>query len=176
MKLKRKKVGDQSYELIDTEVGDVVATAVKTGVDGRDTYPWDWTLTDPSVEFGASGLPTGGSRATLKDVIDFVQSNTNRYGLTYKREFRDRDAKREQALAEAQAENARVESALAAMVRKLDERTKGHLGYIANRDELIAILQEVTPHLSVGIYLEDERHGNVSVEIKFGLTLERGKL
>jgi hypothetical protein len=150
--------------------------AYMTGRQGVDNYPWEWYLTDPSVEFGESGLRTQGATESLKNAIDFIESNASKYGLTYRKELRDRDAKREQALANAKAENAKVESALQAMVRKIDQRPEGHLGYVTNRDELIAILQEVTPLISVGIYLDDERHGNISVEIKFGLTLERDKL
>jgi hypothetical protein len=156
----------------------VVARASKVGVSGRDHYPWDWYLMDDTVEFGSSGLRLQGSTETLQGAIDFIEANANRYGLTYKRELRERDAKREQALVEAQAENAKAESALAAMVRKLDARDKRNSrGYVTKRDELIAILSEVSKHVSVVIIEEElpyaQAYKEISVTIKLGLTLER---
>lgn len=68
--------------------------------------------------------------------------------------------------------------ALVKMVRKLDARNKRvSQGYVTNRDELIAILSELTPLLSVAI-LEEERpysvqHKEISVTVKLGFTLER---
>lgn len=91
MKLKRKKTGDRKYDLIDTEVGDVVATAVQTGERGRDDYPWEWSLTDINYEFGDSGLSTGGSRESLKDIVDFVESAASKYGITYRRDLREKE-------------------------------------------------------------------------------------
>lgn len=91
MKIKRQKVGDRKYNLIDTEVGDVVATAVQTGERGRDNYPWEWALADDTVEFGDSGLSTGGSRESLKDIVDFIEGNANHYGLTYRRDLREKE-------------------------------------------------------------------------------------
>jgi hypothetical protein len=184
------------YELIDTEVGDVVARASKVGVSGRDHYPWDWYLMDDTVEFGSSGLRLQGSTETLQGAIDFIEANANRYGLTYKRELRDRDAKREQAIADAKAQLEQVwedgprvdkreiegmfaapkESALAAMVRKIDNRIPGYAGYVGQRDELIAILKEVSPLVSVSFVKDsfyNNNPGEISVTIKLGLTLER---
>lgn len=79
MKLKRKKVGDQKYDLIDTSVGDVVAHAVKTG-SHLDDYPWDWRLADGLHFGGVQGLKEGGVMDTLKGVVDYVESGINRYG------------------------------------------------------------------------------------------------
>ncbi len=195
MKIKRKKVGDRTYELIDTEVGDVVARVSMTGRYGVDHYPWDWHLTDDTVEFGDSGMRTQGVTETLKGAIDFIEVNANRYGLTYRKELHDRAIKREQAIARAKAEdlegvgNVKVDrreiegtfkpvSALTKMVRKLDSRNKRtSRGYVTNRDELIAILSEVSRLVSVSI-VEEERpysvqHKEISVTITLGLTLER---
>jgi len=214
MKLKRKKVGDRSYELVDTVTGKVIATAAQTGEHGRDNYPWDWHLSDDMI-FGKLGVRTGHSAESLKDIVSIVESGSDQYGLLkpvgqvsgydikegqvfkamlhgltyYFRATQDaygsgsthiaandskgeltevvieqgdtvtlyvdalapvnREQKREEALAKAVEEA--PESALAAMVRKLDERPRGHSGVIVNRDELIAILIEVTPLLTVAI-------------------------
>ena len=74
-----------------------------------------------------------------------------------------------------------VPTALQKMVKKLDARDKRHSqGYVTNRDELIAILSEVSKLVSVSI-VEEERpysvqHKEISVTIKLGLTLERDLL
>jgi len=174
MKLKRKKTGDRKYDLIDTEVGDVVATAVQTGERGRDDYPWEWSLTDINYEFGDSGLSTGGSRESLKDIVDFVESAASKYGITYRRDLKAQDEAKA-------AEEKKAASALRKMVKKLDGRNKRtSQGYVTNRDELIAILSEVSKLVSVSI-VEEERpysvqHKEISVTIKLGLTLERDLL
>lgn len=181
MKIKRVKTGDRQYNLVDVEVGDVVATAVQTGERGRDNYPWEWSLADPTVEFGDSGMKTGGSKESLKDIVSYVEANANKYGLTYRKDLRDRDAKREAAIEAAKNANATFETALQAMVRKLDARNKRtSQGYVTNRDELISILKEVSKLVSVSI-VEEERpysvqHKEISVTIKLGLTLERDLL
>ena len=181
MKIKRVKTGDRKYNLVDVVVGDVVATAVQTGERGRDNYPWEWALADDSVEFGDSGLKTGGVMESLKNIVDYVEANASHYGLTYRKDLRDRDAKREDAIAKAEEENKKAQSALRKMVRKLDARNKRtSQGYVTNRDELMAILSELTPLLSVAI-LEEERpysvqHKEISVTIKLGFTLERDLL
>lgn len=72
-------------------------------------------------------------------------------------------------------------TALQEMVRKLDKRDKRtSQGYVTKRDELIAILSEVSKLVSVSI-VEEERpysvqHKEISVKIKLGLTLERDLL
>jgi hypothetical protein len=185
MKLKRKKVADRTYELIDTEVGDVVARVSMTGRYGVDDYPWDWSLTDETVEFGDSGFKTSGVTDTLSAAIDFIETNANRFGLTYRRSMRDRDQKRAEALAAAKKEDqekaAASVSALKKMVRKLDARNKYRsAGYVTGRDELINILKEVSPLVSVSI-IEKElpyavAHTDIAIEIKLSLTLERDKL
>jgi hypothetical protein len=237
MKLKRKKVGDRSYELVDRETGKAIATASQTGEHGRDNYPWDWSLSDEMI-FGRLDMRTGHSAESLKDIVDTVEGGADQYGLlkpvarvdpysikegqvfrsmtrgrfyfyratqdayggelnTYipandhKGELTEvvliegdtvtlyadalapvnREQKREEAIAKAKEEA--PESALAAMVRKMDSRYPGQRGYVTNRDELVAILSEVTSHTSVGIYYGGESGGDISVEIKLSLTLER---
>lgn len=226
MKLKRVKTGDRKYNLIDVAVGDVVATAVQTGERGRDNYPWEWSLADQTVEFGDSGLKTGGSKESLKDIVDYVEANASKYGLTYRKDLRDKDAKRDAAIKaakeedEAKALSARRDElarefdhkyaasydllgkpaqraidriieleggpkpkpeALKKMVAKLDARNmRTSRGYVTKRDELIAILSEVSRLVPVSI-VEEERpysvqHKEISVTIKLGLTLERDLL
>lgn len=75
----------------------------------------------------------------------------------------------------------RKKTALTKMVNRLDSRNKRtSSGYVTNRDELIAILGEVSKLVSVSI-VEEERpyavqHKEISVIIKLGLTLERDLL
>lgn len=69
-------------------------------------------------------------------------------------------------------------SALARMVERLDRRNKRtSAGYVTGRDELIAILGEVSSLVSVSIVEKElpysEAYKNVAVEIKLSLTLER---
>ncbi len=185
MKLKRKKVGDHSYDLVDTATGTAIARVSKTGEDGRDNYPWSWELADDIKGFGDPGIRTTGVTESLKNAVDFIETTTNMVTLVYRT---TREQRRNDALDKAQSQReeavaaVKVESALAAMVRKLDARPKGHLGYITNRDELIAILQEVTPLVTVAILETNTQfnaeHGSkdVSVEIRLGLTLERDLL
>jgi hypothetical protein len=80
MKLKRKKVGDRSYELVDRETGKVIATASQTGEHGRDNYPWSWMLEDDMI-FGRLDQRTGHSTDSLREIVDIVESNGNYYGL-----------------------------------------------------------------------------------------------
>lgn len=231
MKLKRKKIGDRSYNLIDTETGIVVAHAAQTGEHGRDNYPWEWSMNDGRI-FGKLDYDTGRSVESLRDAVDAVESGATAYGIlapagkidchtikegqvfrhkrylyratqdayysgteeatvaanNYKGELEEvwfgfndevtlylpeREARRAKALAEAKAEKA--ESALAAMVRKLDERTAGR-GYVGRRDELIAILQEVSPLVTFVVLDDGGRNGDIAVEIKLTLTLSREDL
>lgn len=79
MKIRRKKVGPSSYVLIDSEVGDVVAYAVKTGTH-LDDYPWDWRLADGLHFGGVQNLREGGVTDTLKAAVDYVESGINHYG------------------------------------------------------------------------------------------------
>ncbi len=80
MKLKRKKIGDRNYQLVDTKTGKVLATAAQTGEHGRDNYPWEWSLTDEMI-FGRLDFRTGHSVESLKDAVDIVESHANGYGL-----------------------------------------------------------------------------------------------
>lgn len=79
LKLRRKKVGPSSYELVDSVVGDVIAYAAKTGTH-LDDYPWDWYLRDGMHFGGVHGLKEGGVKDTLKAVVDYIESGINRYG------------------------------------------------------------------------------------------------
>lgn len=80
MKLKRKKIGDRNYNLVDTATGEVVANAVQTGEHGRDNYPWSWDMSDGRI-FGRLDVSTGGSADSLKYVVDFVESCGESYGI-----------------------------------------------------------------------------------------------
>lgn len=72
--LKRKKIGDQTYSLVDTE-GIVVGGAVKTGTH-LDDYPWDWHIDDEILKTaklkGISFRRTQGVCDTLRDCVDIV--------------------------------------------------------------------------------------------------------
>jgi hypothetical protein len=80
MKLKRKKVGDRSYQLVDTKTGKVIATAAQTGEHGRDNYPWEWSLSDEMI-FGRLDIRTGHSVESLRDAVDIIETGINHYGL-----------------------------------------------------------------------------------------------
>lgn len=80
MKLKRKKVGDRSYQLVDTKTGKVIATAAQTGEHGRDSYPWEWSLSDEMI-FGRLDIRTGHSVESLKNAVDIVETGATSYGL-----------------------------------------------------------------------------------------------
>lgn len=68
------------------------------------------------------------------------------------------------------------ETALQAMVRKLDNRDKNQAGYVTHLPEIKAILDSLTD-LVPAVVLEQTAHGNdVSVLIKIGFTLERDLL
>ena len=66
--LKRRKVGDRQYEIIDKKTGEVVASAACTGEPGRDDYPWDVVLTE-------DGAPSIGAQPTLTQCIDMVATH-----------------------------------------------------------------------------------------------------
>lgn len=81
MKLKRRKVGDRSYELVDASTRELIATAVNTST-GGDDYPWDWHLRDGLHFGGVTGKRReGGVQATLKDVINYIESGFDQYGV-----------------------------------------------------------------------------------------------
>lgn len=72
--------------------------------------------------------------------------------------------------------NENNQSALKTMVEKLDNRRPGSSGYVTTLPELQAILSELTPRLSVAILESNQPYGHtedISVEVKFGFTLER---
>jgi hypothetical protein len=80
MKLKRKKIGDRSYRLVDTVTGKEIGTAAQTGEHGRDNYPWEWSLSDYMI-FGKLDLRTGHSVESLRDAVDIIETGANSYGL-----------------------------------------------------------------------------------------------
>lgn len=80
MKLKRKKVGDRAYELVDTQTGEVIASAANTG-SHLDDYPWDWYLADGLHFGGVKGFREGGSAENLKGIVDKIESIVNTYGM-----------------------------------------------------------------------------------------------
>lgn len=80
MKLKRKKIGDRQYLLIDTATGKDVAIAAQTGEHGRDNYPWDWYLVGKLDFEDPAGRPTGVADA-LKVCIETIESRAKQYGL-----------------------------------------------------------------------------------------------
>lgn len=80
MKLKRKKIGDRNYNLVDTATGQVIANVVMTGEYSRDDYPWDWHLTDGKI-FGRLNASTGSSAESLGSVVDSVESEATSSGL-----------------------------------------------------------------------------------------------
>lgn len=80
MKLKRKKIGDRNYNLVDAKTGELVANAVQTGEHGRDNYPWSWDMSDGRI-FGRLDVSTGGSADSLKYVVDYVESLGDSYGV-----------------------------------------------------------------------------------------------
>lgn len=64
-----------------------------------------------------------------------------------------------------------------AMVEKLTARTRGQAGYITNPAELQAILGELSPNVTVGIFENEQSCPDlVSVEIKVRLSLSREEL
>lgn len=80
MKLKRKKIGDRSYQLVDTKTGKVIGTAAQTGEHGRDNYPWEWSLSEFMI-FGRLDIRTGHSVESLRDAVDIIETGVNNYGL-----------------------------------------------------------------------------------------------
>ncbi len=80
MKLKRKKVGDRSYQLVDNKTGKVIGTAAQTGEHGRDNYPWEWSLSEFMI-FGRLDIRTGHSVESLRDAVDIIETGVNNYGL-----------------------------------------------------------------------------------------------
>lgn len=80
MKLKRKKIGDQKYEMTDTATGEVIAIVVKTG-SHLDDYPWDWYLRD-GLDFAED--PAGVVRnveESMKACVAAIEGYVDRLGL-----------------------------------------------------------------------------------------------
>lgn len=80
---------------------------------------------------------------------------------------------------ETNKKNENDQSALKAMVEKLDNRQRGSQGYVTTLPELQAILSQLTPRVPVAIleyYSPIDRAGEISVEVKLSFTLERALL
>ena len=80
IKLKRKKIGDRSYQLVDAKTGEVIALAAQTGEHGRDNYPWEWHMADDKI-FAKLSASTGQSADALKTCVDYVESFANAHGI-----------------------------------------------------------------------------------------------
>jgi hypothetical protein len=71
------------------------------------------------------------------------------------------------------------QSALKAMVEKLDNRRWGTSGYSTHIPELQEILSQITPRVPVSIlesYSPVDREGEITVEVRLSFTLERALL
>lgn len=68
-KLKRSKVGEGHYAIID-ENGFLIGDAARTGRPGVDNYPWNWSVDFKTVD----GSRTIGNGSTLKECIDYIQN------------------------------------------------------------------------------------------------------
>ena len=74
--LKRKKRPAENFcpaYRITLPDGLIVGDAVMTGVAGRDTYPWDWTLAEGVESIHPRG-DSQGVTATLNEAIDMIRS------------------------------------------------------------------------------------------------------
>jgi hypothetical protein len=80
MKIRRKKIGDRSYNLVDAGTGEIIATAAQTGEHGRDNYPWEFSLANDMI-FGKLDARTGHSVETLRDAVDIVETGATQFGL-----------------------------------------------------------------------------------------------
>lgn len=73
-------------------------------------------------------------------------------------------------------------TALKTMIEKLDNRRQGDSGYVTYLPELKAILDELSPLVSVGILrgsgggIHPDDTDTVDITIKFGITLSRSEL
>lgn len=70
----------------------------------------------------------------------------------------------------------RPETPLTRMVEKLDNRRPGANGYIANREEVVDILNSISKLVSFNVFGADGVGGDIHIEIKGGFTLERDLL
>lgn len=70
----------------------------------------------------------------------------------------------------------RPETPLTRMVEKLDNRRPNTNGYIANRKEVVEILNSLSEHVSFNVFGTDGPGGDINIEIKGGFTLERDLL
>jgi hypothetical protein len=80
MKLKRKKIGDRSYRLIDTATGREIATAAQTGEHGRDNYPWEWHMAGGRI-FGRLSASTGRSEESLKRCVESIETEAQKSSI-----------------------------------------------------------------------------------------------
>lgn len=68
--VKRLKVGDSNYDIVDKETGEVYGNAVRTGRPGVDNYPWDWSVDFTVVD----GSRTIGNGSTLAECVDYIKN------------------------------------------------------------------------------------------------------
>lgn len=83
--LTRKKVGDQSYVLLD-EKGREVATAVRTGTH-LDYYPWDWALSDDlaaQLKVKSPKTKAQGVEESLRVCVETIAGRIAQYELEVK--------------------------------------------------------------------------------------------
>lgn len=80
MKLKRKKIGDRSYVLVDNVTGEVIANAAQTGEHGRDNYPWEWYLSGQRI-FGRLGASTGRAEESLKRCVESIETEAQKSSI-----------------------------------------------------------------------------------------------
>lgn len=70
----------------------------------------------------------------------------------------------------------RPETPLSKMVEKIDNRKPGTNGYIANRPEIVEILNSLSERVSFNVFGTDGVGGDINIEIRGGFTLERDLL
>ena len=79
LKLKRKKIGDRKYDLVDAKTGAQIAVAFQTGEHGRDNYPWEWNWYAERTFGKFDKYPR--SEESLKNIVDIIESYANQIGI-----------------------------------------------------------------------------------------------
>jgi len=64
----RNKIGEASYNIVETESGTVLGHTVRTGRPGVDNYPWNWSVDFKTVD----GSRTIGSADTLRAAFEYI--------------------------------------------------------------------------------------------------------
>ena len=80
LKLKRKKIGDRSYQLVDAATGEVIALAAQTGEHGRDNYPWEWHMFEHRI-FGRLSASTGRAEESLKRCVESIETEAQKSSI-----------------------------------------------------------------------------------------------